>query len=261
MKKLIFVMTLLLLASCDQKAPPTTPTATSKATSNLLPDFASFEDTQAKKQAFFNFLLPIIYNANQEILLERAIAEQWISKPNHLSSAKRKKLDKILVKYRITTDEPATQQQLLLEHINIIPPSLVLAQAANESAWGTSRFAVEGNNLFGQWCYDAGCGLIPGERNHSATHEVRVFKSPAESVASYMRNLNSHPQYKDLRQLRKQLVEQKETISGLVLAEGLIGYSERREAYVEEIQAMIRYNRLQTLDEHPLGPPKEATNL
>ncbi len=129
----------------------------------------------------------------------------------------------------------------------------MLAQAANESGWGNSRFAREGNNLFGQWCFSIGCGIIPGERNHRSRHEVQVFETPFESVSSYMRNLNSHQQYQELRIIREQSLQQNETINGLLLTEGLLGYSERGEDYVLEIQQMIRSNKLQKLDTEPLG--------
>lgn len=267
MKKFIVFIAVLVLAGCDQsddqqslakqanahEDTQTTQAAPKKPKNKHIPDFASFSDVKAKKKAFFNFLLPLIYRANQSILEERKLVEQWLTKPNSLKSKEEKQIQSILVKYRVVDENPDVQKNQLLNRVNIVPPSLVLSQAANESAWGTSRFALEGNNLFGQWCYEIGCGIIPGERNHRAKHEVRVFKSPYDSVVSYMRNLNSHPQYQDLRAIRASLIQEDEVVSGTELAEGLIGYSERRELYVEEIQEMIRQNRLSTLDQDPLG--------
>lgn len=250
MKKLLLLTTLLILASCEQQ---NTASLAAPAPADPLPDFSLYTDVQEKKQAFFDFLLPLIHASNQQIMQERALAERWIATPAKLSKKELEKLHALLVKYRITTEEPAEQQRLLLRRIYIIPPSLVLAQAANESAWGLSRFAQEGNNLFGQWCYEMGCGLIPGDRNHRAKHEVRVFETPYDSVSSYMRNLNSHPQYQTLRDLRAEQIQQDELIAGDQLAEGLVGYSERREAYVEEIQTIIRQNDLNDYDQDPLG--------
>lgn len=249
MKKLLFAITLLILSGCDQQSsfepilPPSDP----------LPDFTSYTDVKEKKQAFFDYLLPLIHTSNQNISEERQLLKKWIDHPEQLSKNEQQAIEEIQIKYRVVEDDADSQQEKLLRRVRALPPSLVLAQAANESAWGSSRFALEGNNLFGQWCYELGCGLIPGERNHRAKHEVRVFESPYESVSSYMRNLNSHPQYKDLRMIRADLLQQHETVTGTALAEGLVGYSERREEYVAEIQAMIRHNDLESYDNDPFG--------
>jgi Bax protein len=140
------------------------------------------------------------------------------------------------------------QIQQLKTKVNFIPAALILAQAANESAWGTSRFAREGNNFFGQWCFSKGCGIVPNSRNSGANHEVASFDSPLGSVKSYIRNLNSHPTYALLRTLRQQSIDDGQRVSGELLAQGLIGYSERGEEYVKEIQSMIRYNKLSRFD-------------
>jgi len=158
-------------------------------------------------------------------------------------------LQELLIKYRVNTDDEDEQKELLLLRVNTIPPSLVLAQAANESAWGTSRFAQEGNNLFGQWCFREGCGLVPEARGGSSRHEVRAFESPLESVESYMRNLNSHPRYRELRELREQQIEQQGYASGEILTEGLDGYSTRGQEYIDEIRNMIEHNKLNRFDQ------------
>jgi Bax protein len=131
----------------------------------------------------------------------------------------------------------------------VIPPSLVLAQAANESAWGTSRFARRGNNLFGQWCFSQGCGLVPRGRVEGASHEVASFSSPYRSVRSYIQNLNRHPTYQLLRDIRLKARNRDDIASGPSLAAGLLGYSERGEDYVEEIRNMIRHNNLDYYDD------------
>ena len=127
----------------------------------------------------------------------------------------------------------------------MIPNSLALVQAANESAWGTSRFARDANNYFGQWCFTRGCGLIPANRIEGAHHEVQRFSSPKESVASYLNNLNTHNAYAQLRSIRSNAVKNGEPITGYLLAAGLGKYSERGEAYIEEIRTMIRVNHLE----------------
>lgn len=245
----VFVFILLTsLVGCDSKPKETTP----PVVNTPLPDFTEFSDVKEKKRAFFEFLLPLVHEANSRIMSERELIDKW-REGNKLTTAEQKKLERILIKYRVTTDDIGEQETLLLRRVYPIPPSLVLAQAANESAWGSSRFAREGNNLFGQWCFTIGCGIIPGERNHRSKHEVQVFETPFESVSSYMRNLNSHQQYQDLRSIREQYLQENETINGLLLAEGLLGYSERGEEYVIEIKDMIRFNKLQQLDAEPLG--------
>lgn len=136
----------------------------------------------------------------------------------------------------------------LVRRVDVIPTSLVLAQAANESGWGTSRFAREGNNIFGQWCFDEGCGLVPNKRGEDASHEVRAFASVDAAVRAYFRNLNTHPSYEDLRTLRASMRMQGLPLNSMVLARGLTRYSERGMDYVEELQAMIRVNELRERD-------------
>lgn len=254
--KIFFIILLsAVLAACDSTPEP----SNNPALTAPLPDFSDFTDVKAKKRAFFEFLLPLVYEANQRITVERELVKKWQENDN-LSDVEQEKIERILTKYRVTTDDRDEQETLILRRVQPLPPSIVLAQAANESAWGTSRFAREGNNLFGQWCFTIGCGIIPGERNHRAKHEVRVFESPFNSVSSYMRNLNSHEQYQDLRIIRQQLLEQEATVTGKALANGLLGYSERGEDYVHEIQQMIRFNKLSQLDANPLGDQENNGN-
>lgn len=252
MKKL-WIPFLLLLAGCQPHDSDISSSSDNAPLPTSLPEFRSIENTQERKQAFFDFLLPMVQQANQQILNERELVLKWVNTPNKMSATDQEKLQDLLVRYRVKEETTEAQQQYLLRRVNVVPPSLVLAQAANESAWGTSRFAQEGNNLFGQWCFTLGCGIIPGERNHRAKHEVEVFFSPFDSIQSYMRNLNSHPQYRDLRDLRLMALEKHKPITGLDLADGLLGYSERGEAYVEEIKQMIRHNQLSQLDSSPAG--------
>lgn len=208
-----------------------------------LPDFSGYTDIKQKKKDFFQFLLPLIRQANQQIKKERAYLLS-LDQLDKLAMVDVIELEHLMQRYEV--DGPITEdtRTSLLQRINTIPASLVLAQAANESAWGTSRFAKEGNNLFGQWCYSKGCGLIPKRRGHGQVHEVAKFDSVADSIASYMRNLNTQVAYEDLRRLRAS----RPNISGHDLAQGLLKYSTRREAYVHEIQLMIRQNKLGRFD-------------
>jgi len=153
-------------------------------------------------------------------------------------------------RYRLDPESLSSDQLLatLLLRVDAVPMSLALAQAAKESGWGTSRFARRGRNLFGQWCYTPGCGIVPRSRGEEATHEVRAFSTASESVQSYIRNINTHPAYLDFRRARAGLRARQAPLSGLVLAEQLESYSERGRAYVNEIKQLIRFNDLEEFD-------------
>ena len=134
----------------------------------------------------------------------------------------------------------------LLKRVDELPPSLVLAQAANESAWGMSRFAQQGRALFGQWCFKAGCGMVPdGREAGAAYYAVRAFPSVAASVRSYYQNLNTHRAYRSLRNLRAHLRDQGLPMDSMQLAEAIGVYSQRGDDYIKEIQTIIRQNDLQ----------------
>ncbi len=213
-----------------------------------LPDFSGYRDTTEKKAAFFSFLYPRIVLANSRILIERDYLQSLALKDS-LSKQELAWLSAQARRLRVDA-EPGSPEQfaLLNKRLDIIPPSLILAQAANESAWGTSRFARRGNNLFGQWCFSNGCGLVPLSRAEGASHEVASFPSPYHSVRAYIQNLNRHPSYQMLRDTRIDDREADDPLSGLTLARGLVSYSERGEEYVDEIRSMIRYNNLEFYD-------------
>lgn len=214
---------------------------------DALPDFARFQDTTEKKIAFFNFLYPRIVLANSRILMERnyLLELQRTANADGLHISQLKWLQAQAERLR-ATGEPGSPELFvsLLKRMDVIPPSLVLAQAANESAWGTSRFATQGNNLFGQWCFAKGCGMVPLAREEDAHHEVAVFPSPYQSVRAYLQNLNRHHRYQPLRKLREQSRQSGELLQGPVLAAGLTGYSERGKDYVKDIRILIDYNNL-----------------
>ena len=214
-----------------------------------VPDFSSIENIQEKKDTFFAFMLPIIRRANDAIRKERQLVyrfKQHVESGGNLAQGEGEHLLELARKYRIKGGQNSeeTKIRLLLERIDTIPASLALAQAANESAWGTARFAREGNNYFGLWCWSRNCGMIPTERDKVAVHEVASFETAEAGVAHYMQTLNSHPAYQLLRDLRTALKANGKTVNGWDLAGGLLDYSERREAYVDEIREMITYNDL-----------------
>ncbi len=137
----------------------------------------------------------------------------------------------------------------LLKRIDIIPPSLTLAQAANESGWGMSRFAQHANNIFGEWTFTPGTGLVPKGRPEGETYEVRRFKTLYDSIRSYLRNLNTHSAYRSMRTKRLRMRENGLPLTGYSLAGEMKFYSTRRDAYVAEIRQMIRGNHLEKLND------------
>jgi Bax protein len=130
----------------------------------------------------------------------------------------------------------------MLIHVDKIPASLALIQAAKESGWGTSYFAREGNNLFGHWCFEKGCGIIPRRRPEGATYEVRTFDDVADSVRAYIRNLNSHPAYREVRMQRYRMRLAGKQPDAHLMAGGLEHYSGIGMKYVETVREMIEGN-------------------
>lgn len=228
-------------------------------TREALPDFASYSQVGEKKQAFFNYLQPRVNKANQQLRSERLkivalkqALQSGTGSPGDLSEQSKAYLRQLASRYRVPNRGDLDSLEVLdqlLYRVDEIPPSLVLAQAANESAWGTSSFARNQLNLFGIWCYTENCGVIPKHRTEGATHQVAAFESVQACIEYYLLNLNSHPAYLELRRLRAGLRQRQATLSGVELASGLLRYSERGQLYVDELIEMIRYNHLDVLDE------------
>lgn len=202
------------------------------------------QEPALRKQVFFDYLTPVVRDQNAKILAER---EQLfaLSQKAQLGWYDNLRWQYLAERYRIDPDldRVAAASQLQLR-IQPIPEGLVLAQAAKESGWGRSRFARDGNALFGQRCYEKGCGIRPGKPSANTSFEVESFSSIAASVESYMLNLNSHERYHDLRIERARLTDAQRPVTGTALAAFTSAYSERREKYVEEIIDLIRRNKL-----------------
>ncbi|MCJ8313533.1 MAG: glucosaminidase domain-containing protein [Saccharospirillaceae bacterium] len=218
----------------------TLPTAT--------PNFAEFKDVKQKKKAFFDYIFAYVVLANIDIKAERDFIQSIDFSDTSLNAKDKKQLTSICKKYSNSCANVFRDdlKEELLNEVNFIPAALALAQSANESSWGTSRFSTQGNNYFGQWCYQKGCGLVPNSRNTGANHEVRSFDSALQSVQAYMFNINTHNAYSELREIREGLSPVE--LDGNKLAMGLIRYSERGEEYIKEIKSMIRINDLTSYD-------------
>lgn len=197
---------------------------------------------------FFRLMAPLILLSNEKMLLERRYIELH---PNSDD-----KVIKLAQKYKVlSSDEPLPdsitdeQHLTLLNRVDIVPPSLVLAQAAEESGWATSRFTVEGNAFFGQWDF-SGKGMVPKQqRKELGNYGIARFDSPLASVIGYLQNINSNPAYQQLRDLRELKRSENAPITGLELAQTLDKYSERGQAYIDGLVSMITYNKLDQVDE------------
>ncbi len=213
----------------------------------ILPDFASIRDVKEKKKQFFAFIKPAILAENESILtlrseVERLIAQLTLEQP--FTEQEHTFVADLSKQYRVSKKFSLLRQLYELQlKVDVIPPALILVQAANESAWGTSRFARIGLNFFGVWCYKKGCGMVPSGRNVGAKHEVAAYSSVKQGVSRYLKNINTNSAYMVFRTIRGQLREQDQPLSPEILATGLIPYSERGTDYVLELTEMIRHNR------------------
>lgn len=213
------------------------------------PDFGAIEDVDARKARFFEFLLPAVARVNAEVRARRERLQRIEERAaeHRMTRADRAWLERMATRYWVEGEELSRQIELLDRRIDTVPPALALAQAAIESGWGRSRFAREGNNLFGEWCFEPGCGIVPNQRPRDASYEVRSFPTVLHSVRSYVRNLNSHPAYAGLRELRHEARQAGREPRAVELAAGLERYSERGGAYVDEVRTVIRSNGLADL--------------
>lgn len=213
----------------------------------ILPDFGNIRDVRQKKRAFFDFIRETIITENTFLLALReqvkaldakVQADETITQEEALLFAKLIKQYHINEKY--TRKEKSAA---LLHRIDIVPIELVMVQAANESAWGTSRFAKIGLNFFGIWCFREGCGMIPNGRKSGGNHEVMAFKTLDASVKRYLYNINTNRAYYVFREIRHQLRTANLPLYPDVLAPGLIHYSERKGDYVVDILQMLKHNK------------------
>ncbi|KAF0224282.1 MAG: Bax [Rhodospirillaceae bacterium] len=203
-------------------------------------DLDSLDQIDTKKQVFLRLMLPLVLVINEEIAEDRARLEAM-----HQGKAARD--DGWLADLAQRYQAPGTDMAGLLRRVDVVPPSLALAQAVEESGWGTSRFVREGNNLFGQ----VGGDIVPeGDQSGPA---MASFTSLHAAVRAYAQNLNSHPAYEPLRRIRAQIRARGGSPDGHSLAGALTAYSERGHAYVDSIRALIRHNNLLRYDHARLG--------
>ena len=215
-----------------------------------------------KKEIFYRAMLPLILHANSMVLDRRTRlleAREALEAGNQIAPDDLELLRSGAVLLRAADEETAAELgpedenfaavlDEMLYKLDVIPPGLALGQAAYESGYGTSRFAVEGNALFGQWTY-GGKGLVPEQQRKSlGDHRIAAFDWPFDSVRGYFINLMSHPAYEDFRRLRAEARAAGRPLDSMELADGLIRYSERGQEYVDTLKGMIRVNKLDLAD-------------
>ncbi len=211
-------------------------------------ELSDMRDVKAKKRLFVQTLLPLVLKANDDVrnLRNRVVALKY---GGRISDEEEVYLRELALDYRIEVDDLGLIVEELLARVDVLPPSLMLAQAAVESGWGTSRFSREGNNLFGLRT-PSGPGIRPQRQNDGRIFRVSRFASLQECMDFYLWTINTHQAYDGLRQIRKGLDL---PYDPLILAQGLEAYSEQGELYVEKIRGLVIYNDLRVFDSYCLA--------
>ncbi len=239
-----------LFNSLDYAWPPVAGKTVPRIAIESLPaDLDGVTSITHKKSLFFRALLPIVLAENDYIRQERAYALHLFENGVPTAgTAERAWLDERVKRYRLrgSLDYPAVREQLL-QRLDVVPTSLALAQAASESGWGLSRFAREGNNLFGHVTSSQDKGMLPAARPAGIGLAMRTFPSVSASVNAYVNNLNTSRVYSDLWRLRERMRSTAEFLDPATLAGGLMAYSERGQDYIEDIRTIMSGNRLASL--------------
>ena len=216
---------------------------------SLLPnEIKQIESSKKRKNLFIQIILPLILEENNLILLDRKRLFSILNKNNN-SKKEISWLNRKFKQYGVLNKDIPT----LKIRMDVVPVSLAIAQAAKETGWGTSRFALEGNALFGQWTW-SGDGIKPAGAESDTKHKVMKFKVLKASVRAYQRNLNTHSSYKNFRQLRAQLRDDNEKLDSLLLAEQLDNYAETGKEYTKILKQIINQNSLKDFDDVKLMP-------
>ena len=216
---------------------------------SLLPnEIKQIESSKKRKNLFIQIILPLILEENNRILIDRKRLFSILNKNKN----SKKEINWLNMKFKqygvLNKDIPTLKVRM-----DVIPVSLAIAQAAKETGWGTSRFALEGNALFGQWTW-SGEGIKPAGAENDTKHKVMKFKVLKASVRAYQRNLNTHSSYKNFRQLRAQLRDDNKKLDSLLLADELDNYAETGKEYTKILKQIIQQNSLKDFDDVKLMP-------
>ena len=218
-------------------------------------DLKTLGNTSQKRELFIKIILPLILDENEKITDDRKKLFKMLSK-NFNTAGERYWLKRRFKEYKID-DQDLSKLKMRMD---IIPVSIALAQAANESGWGTSRFALEGNALFGQWTWSKK-GISPKNKDPDASHKILQFQILKASVRAYKNNLNTHNAYKQFREERAKLREADDKINGLLLTQYLKNYAGIGSKYVEILDSIISNNSLTDFDEADLLSTKMRKSL
>ena len=215
----------------------------------LLPsEIRKIENTKKRKDFFIQIILPLVIKENNNIRLDRKKLFEVLNK------SRNSKVEKIWLNSKFKQYGVVNKDLLTLKiRMDEVPVSMAIAQAAKETGWGTSRFAQEGNALFGQWTW-SGEGIKPSNADTESTHKVMKFKILQASVKAYQRNLNTHSSYKDFRSARASLRDEGKKLDSMILTNHLDKYAEIGEEYVKVLQQIIKQNNLTDFDDAKLLP-------
>ena len=201
-------------------------------------DLDDLQSVQLKKETFIKIVLPLVVAENEKILDDREKLKD-LSQKKYTSDLEKQWLRQKLLEYKVKKGD----LNELIVRMDAIPVSIALAQAAKESGWGTSRFALEGNAIFGQWTWD-GQGIAPLKRDGDKNHKILKFPILRASVKAYKNNLNTHKSYSKFREKRKQLRNKNKKITGLALTDTLKNYAQTGSEYTKILNQIITQNRL-----------------
>ena len=216
---------------------------------DLLPkEIVKIENTKKRKDFFIQIILPLVIDENNSIKLDRIKLFSILNK-NKNTKTDQNWLNMKFKQYGVVKKDLST----LKVRMDEVPVSMAIAQAAKETGWGTSRFAQEGNALFGQWTW-SGEGIKPSGAEDDSTHKVMRFKVLQASVKAYQRNLNTHSSYKEFRSARAELRDEGKKLDSIILSEYLDKYAETGKEYVKILQQIIRQNNLTDFDDAKLLP-------
>jgi len=218
-------------------------------------DLNALGDTKKKRELFIKILLPLVLHENEKISQDRKKLFTILNK-NFNTVGERVWLKRRFKEYKIEDGDLSK----LKMRMDIIPVSIALAQAANESGWGTSRFALEGNALFGQWTWSKK-GISPKNKDPNKTHKVLQFQVLKASVRAYKNNLNTHNAYQEFREERAKIRQENRQIIGLDLTKYLKNYAAIGEKYVSILESIIRKNSLTDFDKANLLPTKSTKGI
>jgi len=216
---------------------------------DLLPkEIVKIENVEKRKELFIQIILPLVIDENNNIKIDRMKLFSFLNKSKN-TKTEQEWLNMKFKQYGVVNKDLST----LKVRMDEVPVSMAIAQAAKETGWGTSRFAQEGNALFGQWTW-SGKGIKPADAEDDSTHKVMRFKVLQASVKAYQRNLNTHSSYKGFRSARAELRDEGKKLDSIILSEYLDKYAETGKKYVKILQQIIRQNDLTDFDDAKLLP-------